>query len=352
MVASETSAARAAHDRRRCPAATRSASQISRSSRCSVRSTPSSVVIFSPSFGEPHDDAAPREPVEVERVQRAAAFEHHVVGDVDDVADRAHAREHEPALQPVGRLPHRHASRPSRRSRGQRSGASTTTVAPSIESTRRAADRRSGTVERQAEVRGELARDADDAHRVGPVGRDREVEHDVVESEHLAHVGTERGVGRAARGCRRGRRRGRARAPSTACPRDTSPRILRRSIVKSPGRCAPTVRERHDHPRFDVGRAAHHAHDAVARRRRRRAGCGRRRDAGAPRGCAPTTTPPISRPGSSIASTSSPSWFERVGDLVGAPPSTGVNSRIQDRGARTAGLRTARRSGRRRPRGS
>ena len=50
-------------------------------------------------------------------------------------------------------------------------------------------------VEVEREVRGELARHADDAHRVGPVGRDREVEDHVVETEDLAHVGAELGGG-------------------------------------------------------------------------------------------------------------------------------------------------------------
>ncbi len=61
----------------------------------------------------------------------------------------------------------------------------------------RRVDRRArlGHRERQPEVRGELAGDADDAHRVGTVRRDREVEDDVVETEHLAHVGAELGGG-------------------------------------------------------------------------------------------------------------------------------------------------------------
>ena len=44
-------------------------------------------------------------------------------------------------------------------------------------------------------MRGELAGHADDAHRVGPVGRDGEVEDHVVETEHLAHVAAELGGG-------------------------------------------------------------------------------------------------------------------------------------------------------------
>ena len=43
-------------------------------------------------------------------------------------------------------------------------------------------------------MRRELARHADDAHRVGTVRRDREIEDDVVEAEELAHVGAELGI--------------------------------------------------------------------------------------------------------------------------------------------------------------
>ena len=85
----------------------RSASQISRSSSVSARSTPSRVVIVSPVVGEPHDDAAPGEAGEVERVQRLVALEQHVVGDVDDVADRPHARLH------AGAAPSTRATAPS-----------------------------------------------------------------------------------------------------------------------------------------------------------------------------------------------------------------------------------------------
>ena len=63
--------------------------------------------------GEADDDAATAEPGEVERVQRLVAFEEHVVRDVDDVADRPHARFHEPLRHPRGRLPHRDPRHPT-----------------------------------------------------------------------------------------------------------------------------------------------------------------------------------------------------------------------------------------------
>ena len=63
-------------------------------------------------------------------MQRPAALEHHVVGHVDDVADRPHPREREPALHPLRRLAHRDLRGHAPTKRGQRSGASTTTRAP------------------------------------------------------------------------------------------------------------------------------------------------------------------------------------------------------------------------------
>ena len=66
-----------------------SSSAISTTSGSSARSTSSSVVIRSPSRGAAHDQVRARDAVEVERVQRLAGEQHHVVGDVDDVVDRA-----------------------------------------------------------------------------------------------------------------------------------------------------------------------------------------------------------------------------------------------------------------------
>jgi hypothetical protein len=55
----------------------------------------------------PDHDAAIDEGVQVEGVQRAAEGQHHVVGHVDDVRDRAHARGLEPRAQPDRRGRHR-----------------------------------------------------------------------------------------------------------------------------------------------------------------------------------------------------------------------------------------------------
>ena len=47
---------------------------------------------------------------EVERVERVPEREHHVVGDVDDVRDRAHPRGEQARLEPDRRLPERHVA--------------------------------------------------------------------------------------------------------------------------------------------------------------------------------------------------------------------------------------------------
>ena len=143
---------------------------------------------------EAHDDAAPTKPREIERVQRLVAFEQHVVGDVDHVADRAHTRLHQALCHPARRLPHRDLRDPAQVAR----------AALGVFDRHRdvVGDRHvDGRVrlrdpEGQLEVRGQLARDADDAHRVGPIRGDRQLEDHVVETEDDAHVVAEltRGV--------------------------------------------------------------------------------------------------------------------------------------------------------------
>ena len=104
----------AAHDpgdarsapRRRRPAPSRTSN---------ARSTSSSVTIRSPSLARAHDDAPAAHLVEVERVQRLAGGEHHVVGDVDDVRDRALPGGHQPLLEPERRRAR--SSRPRTRAR-------------------------------------------------------------------------------------------------------------------------------------------------------------------------------------------------------------------------------------------
>ncbi len=58
----------------------------------------------------PHDDAAARQRVEVEDVERVPERMHDVVRHVDDVRDRAHARGHEARPQPGWRRFHAHVA--------------------------------------------------------------------------------------------------------------------------------------------------------------------------------------------------------------------------------------------------
>ena len=84
-------------------ATARSASAMTSTSASSVRSTPSSVRTGSFAARAAHHDPVARQPFEIERVHRLADLEHHVVGDVDDVVDRADAGGLEALAQPVRR---------------------------------------------------------------------------------------------------------------------------------------------------------------------------------------------------------------------------------------------------------
>ena len=77
-----------------------SASQINRSSAPSVRSTSSSVVSVSPASAGADPEPVAAERRQVVGVVRLAELEHHVVADVDDVVDRAHAGCGEPLGHP------------------------------------------------------------------------------------------------------------------------------------------------------------------------------------------------------------------------------------------------------------
>ena len=74
----------------------------------SVRVLPSSVVIASPARARRTTIAGRRELREIERVHRLAELEQHVVGDVDDVADRTDAAGRQPVLHPLRGRRRRH----------------------------------------------------------------------------------------------------------------------------------------------------------------------------------------------------------------------------------------------------
>ncbi len=124
-------------------------------------------------------------------MQRLVALEQHVVGHVDHVADRPHARLHEALRHPCGRRPERDA-----RDTTEVPGAALVVVDHDGDIAGDVAPDRSvgfGQVEGQRKMGGELTSHTGDAHRVGPIGRDREVEDDILETEHPAHVGAELG---------------------------------------------------------------------------------------------------------------------------------------------------------------
>ena len=132
----------------------------------------------------------PPQPAEVERVDRPAALEHHVVGDVDDVADRAHARR-----AAAGRCIHAGDGPIVHAGRGRVRDEARAQVSASTTSTRGRLDRRR--VDRRPCATGsENGRPKARRGRARPrrcpwrrAGwRDREVEDDVVEAEHLASV--------------------------------------------------------------------------------------------------------------------------------------------------------------------
>ena len=136
-----------------------SASSMTISPSSSVRVWPSSVSIVSPCARGAHGEPLPGDPVEVERVQRLAGQEHHVVRDVDDVRDRALAGGGQARLEPrrrradlhvlehargearaqVGDLDgHRRLAPPRRTSRGRRPTAAAASGAPVVAWTSRA----------------------------------------------------------------------------------------------------------------------------------------------------------------------------------------------------------------------
>ena len=73
---------------------------------------------------EPHHESPARQPVQVERVQRLAPLEQHVVGDVDDVRDRPHAGERRGGGRATPATPPSSPRCAATVKRGQRSGAS------------------------------------------------------------------------------------------------------------------------------------------------------------------------------------------------------------------------------------
>ena len=281
----------------------------------SSRSTWSSVSSRSPGGRAADDDPAVVDRRGVERVDRLAELEHHVVRGVDDVADRAQAGGQQAHLDPVRRRADRHAARPSgRRSAGTGPGR--------------------GRRPRGARAIGRP--DSVDVDRGQPERRRRSPPR----PRARARRSTARRRGSASRR-RRGRRRrtgrraarpsgvsaGRIRIPSASAvspssspeqsmPLLTTPIFSVRSIRRLPGRTAPGSATGTRWPGGDVRRAADDLERlAVARR-------DRVSDSRSARGCrstvssSPTTTLRQSAPQRSIALDLHPEQRQPLGELL------------------------------------
>ncbi len=164
----------------------------------------------------PHPEQSALDPVQVEGVHRLTELEHHVVGDVDHVADAphaaalqttpeprrrradAHALEH-PGREP--RTPHRVGDLDADRVRGRRA---------------RLHRHPELSLQRHPQHRRRLARDAQVAERVAPVGGDVHLEHRVLEAQRLRQRRPGDQVPVAGSAARSHRRRDPAPSPSRA----------------------------------------------------------------------------------------------------------------------------------------
>jgi hypothetical protein len=145
----------------------------------------------------PHDDRA-LQLAEVERVQRLAGLEHHIVGDVDRERHGAHAAHRQPAAHPVRRR-RRGVEADDRAQREQAAGVERldgALVRRARLGGREGVERR-GVAQLHAVLVRELARDTAHRQAEAHVGGDRDVEDHVAEADHGTGVGAD--LGRALR---------------------------------------------------------------------------------------------------------------------------------------------------------
>ena len=155
-----------------------------------------------------------RDAVGVVGVDRLAQLEHHVVADVDDVADRALAGGPEPHLDPIRRRTDRHAVHPAA-DEPRAPGGIAHVERDEVRDVAAVLDRIGlGPAERRAGDRRDLAGEPDERQRVAAVRLHVDVQDDVAVEVDERHP--DRRVRPAGSGSRRRRRSGSARRPSRA----------------------------------------------------------------------------------------------------------------------------------------
>ena len=160
----------------------------------SVYSRPSSASTFSPSLRAAHGQIA-GDLLRVEDMQRPAAVEGDVVGDVDQRVDGPQPDGDQPLLQPFRRRAVLDAAHQPQREAGaelRRVAESSVTFTGHLAL---AGDRLDGAVLQPAEAgRGEVAGDAVDAGRVRPVRRQIDLDHRIVEMRIGGEAGADRRI--------------------------------------------------------------------------------------------------------------------------------------------------------------
>ena len=136
-----------------------------------------------------HDERPVGHRFRVVGVQRLAELPEHVVGRVHDVADRAQAHGAQPHPQPGRRGPDGDRADDAHREPMTEIRRLDLDPRETSRGLRRLAQRHRRRTEARAGERGELARDAEHRETIGPVRRDLDLEHVVVEAECRDQIG-------------------------------------------------------------------------------------------------------------------------------------------------------------------
>ena len=159
-------------------------------SASSFRCWPSSVFSASPFCASRTRRCRPASRSQVERVHRVPQLEEHVVGDVDDVVDRADAGRGEPLGEPGGRRADADVSDGGAVARASRGVLYRDAQGLDRVGRHRAQVGVRGHAARRVVARRDLARQPDQAQAVGPVRRDFEIDDGVVVGDVSRRTGT------------------------------------------------------------------------------------------------------------------------------------------------------------------